>query len=76
MTEDEFLGLDFLSHLSCEGATYDGKRFLVLTVGITKPDRIPDRSSETRFRFVLDHARAEQWSRGLSNAVRGVWTLH
>ena len=76
MAEDEFLGLDFLSHLSCESITYNDKGFLVLTVGVTKPDRSPDRSSETRFQFVLDHAQAAQWSRALSNAVHGVSTLY
>ena len=75
MTEQEFLDLGYLSHAACEGAVYDDNGFLILTLGITKADRIPDRSSETRIQFVLGHDSAQRLSRALANAIRGVPTI-
>ena len=74
MTEQEFVDLDFLSHVACEGATYDGKGFLILTLGLTAADHSAH-EDQRMVRFVLDHSAAEQLSRGRSNGIRGIPTI-
>ena len=71
MDVQEFLDLDYLSHSSCEAFEFGGRNFLILTLGFTDPDQ----TRERRVRFVLDHHRADQLSRGLSNGIQGVYTL-